>query len=114
MAERLLANCVVSETRSWNGSRCWEWTGRSKPNAAGHRYGVVNTRFKRGPRKGKVRSNYAHRLAVVHLKRKRLRPRQVVLHLCNYTLCINPDHIKGGTQSQNVKQSYREGRRGNT
>lgn len=33
----------------------------------------------------------------------------VVMHKCNNKKCINPEHLKQGTQSENVKQSYREG-----
>jgi hypothetical protein len=34
---------------------------------------------------------------------------KVILHLCNNKKCVNPVHLKMGSQSENVKQSYRDG-----
>ena len=33
----------------------------------------------------------------------------VVLHKCNNKRCVNPEHLRVGTQSENVRQSYRDG-----
>ena len=33
----------------------------------------------------------------------------VVLHKCNNKQCVNPEHLMVGTQSDNVKQAYRDG-----
>jgi len=38
-------------------------------------------------------------------------PSCVAMHRCNNSSCINPRHVIWGTQSENVKQSYRDGRR---
>lgn len=76
-------------------------------------YGKFMTRFTRGKNKGKVRTMLAHRVAVRELKGRYVSPRQVVMHLCNWSLCINPAHLVGGTQRKNVRQAVREGRHRN-
>lgn len=35
---------------------------------------------------------------------------EVVMHLCETTLCINPDHLKIGTQSENIRMAFDSGR----
>jgi hypothetical protein len=35
----------------------------------------------------------------------------VVLHSCDVPGCVNPEHLREGTQSANVKESYTKGRR---
>lgn len=110
MAERLLANTMPSVESFYNGTGCWVWMGAYVTNRGGKRYGKVSTRWTRGPRKGQRRTAYAHRLALEYLGGRTLRGRQVVMHLCNNTLCCNPAHLMGGTQRQNVRQAVREGR----
>ena len=110
MAERLIANTHVSDESFYNGEACWEWIGAVVVNAGGRKYGKLSVRIKRGPNKGKLRTMYAHRLALVELGGKVLRSRKKALHLCNNTLCCNPSHLMGGTQRQNVRQCVKEGR----
>lgn len=110
MEERLIANSVQSETRAYNGTACWEWIGRITVNRSGMRYGTLNIRAKRGPRKGKTVTHFAHRVALKVFKGRRLTTKSVAKHLCNNTLCINPEHLVGGTQKSNVRQCVREGR----
>lgn len=106
MAERIIANTVLCEDYFYNGSSCWLWIGAL--NSSG--YGKLNTRFKRGPRKGKVKSGLAHRVALVEFTGRRLTTKSVVLHLCNNRRCCNPAHLKGGTQRANVRQCVADGR----
>ena len=70
----------------------------------------MTRRLKRGPRKGQVVTVYAHRESVKAFTDRKLSPRQVVMHLCNNRSCVNPAHLKGGTQRQNVRQCVAEGR----
>lgn len=113
MAERLLANCVVSETSAYGGSRCWDWIGATTTNRGGLRYGKLSVRIKRGPRKGQLRTLKAHRAAIEAFTGRRMTRRHVGKHLCNNTLCINPAHLQGGTQRSNVRQCVKDGRHRN-
>ncbi|CAB3858555.1 hypothetical protein LMG26854_03346 [Achromobacter aegrifaciens] len=106
LAERILANTMISDELSHNGTPCWLWIGAR--NASG--YGKMNMRFKKGPRKGKVKSALAHRVALVEMGGRRLNSKSVVMHLCNNRLCCNPAHLLGGTQRKNVQQCVAEGR----
>ncbi|WP_175172401.1 HNH endonuclease [Achromobacter pestifer] len=106
MAERILANTMISDELTHNGTPCWLWIGAR--NASG--YGKMSMRFKKGPRKGKVKSALAHRVALVEMGGCRLNSKSVVMHLCNNRLCCNPAHLKGGTQRKNVQQCVAEGR----
>lgn len=105
MLERIVANSVPSDTYAYNGTPCWEWIRRFNNQG----YPTMTRRLKRGPRKGQVVTVYAHREAV-KASGRRLTTRQVVLHLCNNPSCVNPEHLRGGTQKQNVRQCVEEGR----
>mgnify|MGYP000849670227 CR=1 FL=1 len=37
---------------------------------------------------------------------------KVVMHLCDNRKCVNPDHLKIGTQSENLKDMYNKNRQG--
>ena len=106
VAERIIANSAISEELTYNGTSCWIWTGAV--NSYG--YGRMNFRYKRGPRKGKHYQMLAHRAAVQHMTVRRVTPRTVVMHLCNNTACVNPAHLKGGTQRKNIQQCVADGR----
>lgn len=75
-------------------SGCHIWIG------AGCRYGqlMLNNRPTR-----------AHRIAW-ELFRTKLSKDDKILHLCDNTWCINPDHLRPGTQWENVQDSIRKGR----
>ena len=45
----------------------------------------------------------AFKLAYGHLPK-------VVMHTCDNPKCVNPKHLKAGTQSDNIKDSYNKGR----
>ena len=106
LADRIIANSVLSDTHAYNGTPCWEWARRCNNQG----YPTMTRRLKRGPRKGQVCTVYVHREAIKAFTTRRLTARMVVLHLCNNPSCVNPEHLRGGTQSQNVRQCVAEGR----
>lgn len=113
MRERILANSEESEIFSFEGIPCRLWTGSTKLNRSGMRYGRINIRIKRGPRKGKIRTALAHREALKAFNGRRLTNGSVAKHLCNITLCVEGRHLAGGSQRSNVRQCVEEGRHGN-
>lgn len=75
---------------------CWLWTG-----GRGGRYGL----FRLGTRKVLV-----HRFVAGPVSGCALEPGQVVLHVCDNPLCVRPDHLRVGTQSDNVQDMLAKGR----
>lgn len=110
LCDRIIANSVLSENNFFNGSPCWEWIGARSRNRCGKHYGKLTIRLKRGPKKGRLKTWKVHRLVLIVFKGRRLTSRMVARHLCNNTLCCNPNHIVGGTQQSNVRQCVREER----
>jgi hypothetical protein len=51
----------------------------------------------------------AHRVAW-ELLNGPLRPGEVVLHTCDNAQCVNPNHLRKGTQHDNVRDMFRKGR----
>lgn len=105
MEDRIIANSVLSQERMFDGTSCWEWTGQRKLNRASKWYGYISIRVH-----GVVKSLLVHRVVLKVFKGRYLSSRDVGKHLCNNTLCCNPAHLVGGTQSSNVRQCVREGR----
>ena len=108
--ERIIANSTPSQECLHDGTPCWEWLGKCRPNRSGVLYPYITRRITKGPRKGKVESALAHRVALRVFKKVRLMKRHVVMHLCNNTICVNPAHLARGSQKSNVQQCMREGR----
>ena len=77
---------------------CWIFTGPTKNGT----HGCVKV----GGRRGKVL--YTHRIAFEAFKRM-LEPKEVVMHQCNTPRCCNPQHLKAGNQSENMKYAYQTG-----
>jgi hypothetical protein len=113
LIDRIIANSILADDSFFNGTPCWNWIGRQTINRSGMKYGRISRRITKGPRKGKVVNEFVHRVVVRGIKGRRLTRRSVAMHLCNNSLCVNPDHLGGGKQSTNVRQAVREGRHGN-
>lgn len=79
---------------------CHEWIGRSTDGRMG--YGKLNWRGRAG---------YAHRFAWELAHGTTIPPRLVVMHQCDNPRCVNPDHLKLGTQLENVADQIVRGRR---
>lgn len=115
MRERLIFNSVESrdnyylDPKTGEKTFCWEWIG-GRSNSG---YPFVTIRRKRGPKKGKPQRKGAHRVSLVEFMDRTLSSRQNALHLCNNQNCIHPNHLKGGTQKQNMRQCVKDGRHGN-
>lgn len=105
MQERIIANSVHATDSAYAGEFCWLWVRKVKRNRAGVAYPVVSVR-----EGGKVKAKLAHRVSAEAFSGVKLTPGQVAKHLCNNTLCVNPAHIEGGTQRQNMRQMVAEGR----
>ena len=90
--ERLLKHRTIS------ASGCWEWSGYLGPKGYGHIF------FER---KNQRVHRVAWRIFVGKIPEGRM-----VLHECNNPKCFNPLHLKLGTNSDNMKDSWRAGSRG--
>ena len=99
-----MRNSTRPEDRFWlycdrsDMSGCWIWTGSL--NTGG--YGQIK----------QARSNkkiLAHRLSY-QINRGPIPDGAVVLHKCDNTRCVNPDHLFLGTQSDNMLDAMRKGR----
>jgi len=77
---------------------CWEWTGWKNHDGYG---------FFRYLNKKDIQ---AHRFSAKHLAGLDI-DNKVVCHRCDNPGCVNPDHLFTGTQTDNVKDMERKGRR---
>lgn len=76
---------------------CWVWKGRRTPDG----YGLFSI--------GK-KAIYAHRFALEE-SGVSLSGGKRALHHCDNPPCVRPSHLYAGTQSQNMLDAYRRGRR---
>jgi len=78
---------------------CWTWTSAISPNG----YGVFWV--------GGGRSRYAHRMAWEFANPGFAIPKgMVVMHSCDRRNCVNPSHLRIGTQRDNVLDAKQKGR----
>jgi hypothetical protein len=79
---------------------CHIWQG----GKAGPGYGTF--RISRPTR----RYAYAHRLMLEFKIKRELRQGEYALHSCDRPLCVNPDHLRLGTQRDNMSDAHDRGR----
>lgn len=81
---------------SRNPRGCWPWIGRFSG-----KYGALSANGESHP---------AHRLAWEIANGKAV-PRGVVIrHACNHPWCVNPKHLRAGTQGDNMRDKLLSGR----
>lgn len=88
--------------RTVRGPSCWLICGHALPN------GYVQI-ASGSPAKGNLVRKLAHRLAY-ELAVGPIPAGYVVLHTCDTPRCVNPDHLKVGTQADNIADAVSKGR----
>jgi hypothetical protein len=83
---------------------CWLWIGGQRKNSRGNsNYGTFCLNGK---------DRYAHRISYL-IAHNELSDDLDVLHRCDNTLCVNPDHLWVGTHTDNMQDMFAKGRRKN-
>lgn len=85
-----------------NLKACWEWTGARTPPETGG-YGFIRWQYKHC---------VPHRIAYEWVFGP-ITDGLLVTHKCDNKLCCNPNHLRRGTQSVNMRDCYAKGRGGN-
>lgn len=90
---------------------CWEWLGAPTRYGYGAIAGILDG--ERIVKKGQ--QLLAHRVSwVLHfgpIPKGKGHHGMVVMHTCDNRLCVNPSHLRLGTQSDNVKDMITKGRK---
>lgn len=88
---------VMTRTKA-TGEGCWQWQGRVSPS------GYV-------PVSHNNRRDYLHRV-VAEMAYGPIPEGKVVMHRCDNPACVNPKHLRIGTQADNVRDMFEKGRDG--
>lgn len=104
LSRRELSNALIArfheKYRVAHG--CWLWTAGKYPRG----YGMVNLgRFA----DGRQQTTYAHRVAYV-LMHGNIPAGLVVMHTCDVPACVNPAHLRLGSQGDNIRDASSKGR----
>jgi len=81
---------------------CWIWIGKSTTGKSHGEYGT----FWDGNR-----IVLAHRFSLEQSLGRELKKGMKVLHHCDNSICVRPDHLYEGTQGDNMKDAYKRNRR---
>jgi hypothetical protein len=76
---------------------CWPWTGNGTPKG----YGQIGAGGKGG------KTVFAHRLSY-EIHNGPIPAGLVVMHSCDNPGCVNPAHLRAGTQSENIKEAFQK------
>lgn len=79
------------------GDGCWEWTA-----ATSHGYGIIGS--------GVGRANLKAHRAVWELFNGPVPEGMHLLHNCDNRRCVRPDHLRPGTDADNVRDMWDRGR----
>lgn len=98
------------EERFWHkvekSDGCWKWIGPR----TGKGYGVISGETVETNKRSKML--LAHRVSY-QLANGDLTDVDFVLHSCDNPQCVNPAHLRKGTQSENIKEAIEKGRKFN-
>lgn len=95
--EQRFKQYVVEGTKD----ECWCWTGPTVGN-----YGNINMKTHEG-----TTINYkAHRVAMYLHTGVMPDTAAVVMHRCDNPKCCNPNHLRTGTQTENIEDMWNKGR----
>jgi Helix-turn-helix domain of resolvase len=89
----------LSARRAVDANGCWIWLGAKNRDGYGEQWWD-----------GRLRS--VHRLSAHLLLGLDLNTKLCVLHSCDTPACFNPDHLRTGTQAENILDATLKGRMG--
>lgn len=98
----------TGESRFWKNVErsdgCWRWLG----SLGGHGYGQIMVN-----RKAWTAHRYAYVLAHGEIPMRDGKHGAVVMHTCDNRWCVNPEHLRIGTQGDNLRDMFAKGRASN-
>ena len=81
-------------------NECWPWTAYCGRGG----YGTI----RQGGRDS--RRLRAHRVSWVFYHGKPIPDGMIIMHICDHPWCVNPQHLKLGTDADNVRDMHQKGR----
>lgn len=88
---------------------CWEWLGYLDKDGYGK---FVTTRALDGSKYPRPRTLRPHRALYEFDTGEALGAGVVLMHFCDNARCVNPEHVRPGTQADNMRDMDAKGRRG--
>jgi hypothetical protein len=87
-----------SKVKVTNKRSCWYWS------ASKHHFGYGWFRINK-------KTHSAHRLALIFYNGGKIEDGKLVLHNCNNPGCCNPNHLRWGSQKENIQDCIAAGRK---
>ena len=94
----LLKNKIIINPISY----CWEWQGYRNKKGYGNQVLIINKNLRK--------TLLSHRLSYLVFKEMINDGKLLILHNCDNPCCINPDHLRLGTNEDNMKESANKNR----